>query len=80
MVLFGDELKRSDAKVISLLVRNLEVDEILNWEDCKQSIVLVKTLESYESFKVLWDNRVAIIRSKTQANVIMTKLKHSQPN
>ena len=64
MVLFGDELKRSDAKVISLLVRNLEVDEILNCEDCKQSIVPVKTLESYESFKVLWDNRVSYYKVK----------------
>ena len=38
MLLFGNELKRSAIKVVSLFASNLEVHEILNCEGCEHSI------------------------------------------
>ena len=58
MVLYGDQLKRSNVKVVSLLARNLEVDEFINCKDCEHSIVPVEILESYELFKVWWDSQI----------------------
>ena len=59
MLLFGDELKRIGVKVISLLAKNLEADEILNCEGCEHSVVSDKILESYELFRVWWDIQVS---------------------
>ena len=64
MALFGKELKRSDVKVISLLASNLGVNESFNCEGCKHSIIAVEILESYELFKVSWDNQVCYYKVK----------------
>ena len=54
MLLFGDELKYSDIKVISLLANDSEVDEHLKCKGCKHSIVSVETLESIHLFELWW--------------------------
>ena len=64
MALFGKELKRSDVKVISLLASNLGVNESFSCEGCKHSIIAVEILESYELFKVWWDNQVCHYKVK----------------
>ena len=64
MVLFGKELKRSGVKVISLLASNLEVNETFSCKDCEHSIVAVEILESYELFKVCWENQVGHYKVK----------------
>ena len=52
ILLFGDMFRRTGVKIISLLARNLEMNETLNCEGCEHSIVSVEILESYELFKV----------------------------
>ena len=54
LLLFGDELKCSDIKVISLLACDTEVDEHLKCKGCKHSIVSVETLESIHLFELWW--------------------------
>lgn len=52
VLLFDDMFRRTGVKIISLLARNLEMNETLNCEGCEHSIVSVEILESYELFKV----------------------------
>ena len=56
MLIFGDELKRSGVKVISLLASNETANEHLHCEGCKNSIVSFGTLESHELFKTWFHN------------------------
>ena len=53
MLLFGDEVKTSRLKVISLLASNKTSSEYLKCEDCKNCIVSIETIESDELFSEL---------------------------
>ena len=64
MTFFGDDLKETGVKVISLLVRNLLDNAFLNCEACEHSIVPVEALESYDSFQKHWDNNVSFFEVK----------------
>ena len=50
MLLFGDEVKNSRLKVISLLESNETTNEHLKCEDCKNCVVSFETLQSYDLF------------------------------
>ena len=64
MTLFGDDLKETGVKVISLLVRNFVDNAFLNCEACEHSIVPAESLESYDSFQEYWDNQVSFFEVK----------------
>ena len=50
LLLFGDEVKNSRLKVISLLASNETTNEHLKCEDCKNCVVSFDTVESYDLF------------------------------
>ena len=56
MLLFGDDVKSSRTKVISLLASNETANETLICEDCKNCIVPFETLESNELFQNWFHN------------------------
>ena len=56
LLLFGDGVKRSRVKVISLLASHETINENLECEDCKNCIVSYKTLESDELFQNWFHN------------------------
>ena len=56
LLLFGDEVKRSRVKVISLLANNNTPNENLKCENCKNCIVSLETLESDELFQNWFHN------------------------
>ena len=64
LTLFGDDLKGTGVKVISLLVRNFVDNAFLNCEACEHSIVPVESLESYDSFQKYWDKKVSYFEVK----------------
>ena len=64
LALFGDDLKGTGVKVISLLVRNFVDNAFLNCEACEHSIVPVESLESYDSFQKYWDKKVSYFEVK----------------
>ena len=79
MLLFGDEVKRSKIKVISLLATNEMPDENLKCEDCKNCIVSFETLESDELFQDWFhshaENFNADIDNIDEINIIATSAK-----
>ena len=56
MLLFGNEVKRSRVKVISLLANNNTANENLKCENCKNCIISFETLESDELFENWFHN------------------------
>ena len=64
LTLFGEDLKGTGVKVISLLVRNFVDNAFLNCEACEHSIVPVESLESYDSFQKYWDKKVSYFEVK----------------
>ena len=74
MLLFGDEVKRSKVKVISLLVSNGIANEYLMCEHCKKSIVSMEIMESYELFQTLWHNRAEDFQITNTDNIDETKI------
>ena len=74
MLLFGDEVKRSRVKVISLLVSNETVNEYLKCDDCKNCIVSVKILESYGLFQTFWHDRAEDFNITNTDDIDETKI------
>ena len=73
VTLFGDDVKGTGVKVISLLVREFVDNTFLNCEACEHSIVPVEFLESYQSFQKYWDNRVSFFEVKNTNRLDQTK-------
>ena len=56
MLLFGDEVKRSGVKVVSLLARHETANESLKCEGCKTCVISFETLQSEELFENWFHN------------------------
>ena len=74
MLLFGDEVKRSRVRVISLLVCNETANEYLKCEDCKNCIASMEIMESYGLFQSLWHNRAEDFNITNTDNIDETKI------
>ena len=74
MLLFGDEVRHSRVKAISLLVSNETANEHLKCEDCKNCIVSMETLESYGLFQTLWHNHAENFNISNTDNIDETKI------
>ena len=68
-LLFGDELKCNNIKVISLLARDTEIDGHLKCEGCKHSIVSVETLESINLFELWWHKHASHFQVKNASEI-----------
>ena len=75
LLIFGDELENSGIKVIPMLASNNEVPRKLSCDTCKNFIVSGKQIQSYGSFKDLWDKISSRFKIENTGDVDKNKVK-----